>query len=235
MVNNSIAIIPARGGSKRIPEKNIVDFNGIPMIAKTIQAAKKTNLFRHVLVSTDDEKIAAVAKKYGAEVPFWRENYCDDFATVSQATIYAIKQAEEFYQEKYDVVVQLMANCPLRTTAEIINSYNYFMDNVHDFQISCFKFGWMNPWWAMTLDDDMKAEKLFPETGEKRSQDLQDLFCPTGAIWIANVEALKQSGTFYGDNYRAFPIEWTSAVDIDNYDDLKMARLLDNMNKEDEE
>ena len=76
---------------------------------------------------------------------------------------------------------------------------------------------------------------LFPETGEKRSQDLQDLFCPTGAIWIANVEALKQSGTFYGDNYRAFPIEWTSAVDIDNYDDLKMAKLLDNMNKEDEE
>ena len=101
MVNNSIAIIPARGGAKRIPEKNIVDFNGIPMIAKTIQAAKKTNLFRHVLVSTDDEKIAAVAKKYGAEVPFLRENYCDDFATVSQATIYAIKQAEEFYQEKY--------------------------------------------------------------------------------------------------------------------------------------
>ena len=117
----------------------------------------------------------------------------------------------------------------------IMALYNYFMDNVHDFQISCFKFGWMNPWWAMTLDDDMKAEKLFPETGEKRSQDLQDLFCPTGAIWIANVEALKQSGTFYGDNYRAFPIEWTSAVDIDNYDDLKMAKLLDNMNKEDEE
>ena len=74
MVNNSIAIIPARGGSKRIPEKNIVDFNGIPMIAKTIQAAKKTNLFRHVLVSTDDEKIAAVAKKYGVDIP---EYYAD--------------------------------------------------------------------------------------------------------------------------------------------------------------
>lgn len=72
-----------------------------------------------MLVSTDDEKIAAVAKKYGADVPFLRENYCDDFVTVSQATIYAIKQAEEFYREKYDVVVQLMANCPLITSEEI--------------------------------------------------------------------------------------------------------------------
>ena len=78
MVNKNIAVIPARGGSKRIPKKNILELNGLPMIAFTIQAALKSKLFDKVVVSTDDQEIADVSKEYGAEIPFMRDKYADD-------------------------------------------------------------------------------------------------------------------------------------------------------------
>lgn len=229
MVRDCIAIIPARGGSKRIPGKNIIDFNGVPMIVKTIRSASQSGIFSRIIVSTDDEKIADISRKFGAEVPFLRTECCDDFSTVSQATIFAIKQTEAYYGESYNNVVQLMANCPLRNASDIVAAYDHFRQSDNKFQISCFKFGWMNPWWAMKLDERGIPTKIFPETGEIRSQDLPELYCPTGAIWIANVDALKQCGTFYGDGYKAFPLDWKSAIDIDNYDDLEMALILDGM------
>lgn len=229
MVKDCIAIIPARGGSKRIPGKNIIGFNGVPMIARTINSASQSGIFSRIIVSTDDEKIADISRKFGAEVPFLRTECCDDFSTVSQATIFAIKQAEAYYGESYKNVIQLMANCPLRNAQDIVAAYDHFCTSGSNFQISCFKFGWMNPWWAMKLDKAYVPTKLFPETGEKRSQDLPELYCPTGAIWIADVDALKQCGTFYGDGYKAFPLDWKSAVDIDNYDDLELALTLDGM------
>ncbi len=96
MVNRRIAIIPARGGSKRIPEKNIIDFAGKPMIAWSIEAALKSNLFDRVIVSTDDIKIADIAKQWGAEVPFLRKECADDYSTVSEATTSALTQAMNF-------------------------------------------------------------------------------------------------------------------------------------------
>ena len=95
-----IAIIPARGGSTRVPYKNIMDFNGKPMIAYTIDAAKESGLFEHIIVSTDDEKIAEVAKNCGAEVPFLRTQYADHHSTVSLATLFALDQAEEYLKER---------------------------------------------------------------------------------------------------------------------------------------
>ena len=231
MVKNCIAVIPARGGSKRLPGKNIIDFHGVPMIAKTICAALESKLFAHVIVSTDSEEIAEVARKYGAEVPFLRTEHCDDFSTVSQATIFAVGQAEAYFQEQFAAVVQLMANCPLRSSAEIVDAYENFLQQGANFQISCFPYGWMNPWWAAKLDENNVAIKLFPETGEKRSQDLEKLYCPTGAIWIADVAALRQAGTFYGEHYRMYPMPWQKAVDIDDADDLQMALLLDEMGR----
>ena len=221
-----IAIIPARGGSKRIKGKNIIDFYGRPMIAWSIQAAQKSGLFKRILVSTDDSLIAEVAIKYGVEVPFLRTKCTDDYSTVSQATIFALQQAEDFWDEKYEFVVQLMANCPLRTEEDILAAWNYFRQYNLNFQISCFRYGWMNPWWAVRLNDDFVPSKLFPDTGEKRSQDLDVLYCPTGAIWIANCKKLCESGTFYGLGYRMFPMDWKRAVDIDNYDDLEFAKIL---------
>lgn len=221
----AIAIIPARGGSKRVPKKNIIDFLGKSMIAYTIEAALKSKCFEHVIVSTDSEEIAAVSREYGAEVPFLREANADDHTPVSVATLGALLQAEEYFSEKYDVVCQLMANCPLRTEKQILEQYEYHNAKKAPATISTFKFGWMNPWWAIDVNADGEGKWVFKDT-VKRSQDLPDLYCPTGAIWFAETEALKASQTFYCENLRYFEIPWMNAVDIDSMDDLLFAKCV---------
>ena len=221
-----IAIIPARGGSKRIPKKNIIDFMGKPMIAWTIEAAVKSKIFDKIIVSTDSEEIAKVGRDYGLEVPFLRQDKNDDISPVSEATIAAVKQAEMHYNEKYDIVVQLMANAPIRNENDIKKHFNKFINQKRDFQLSSFKFGWMNPWWAAKVDKYDTPNWMYPEGITKRSQDLDDLYCPTGVIWIANIKKLLKSNTFYGPGHKFCELNWKSAVDIDDYDDLEFAKAI---------
>lgn len=225
MVRNRIAIILARGGSKRLPRKNIIDFGGKPLLAWSVAAALESEQFDEVLVSTDDEEIAQVAVKYGAEVPFLRLEATDDISPSSEATCAALLQAEEYWETKFDVVAQLMANCPLRTAQDVCDSVSAFENNTAPSQISCFRFGWMNPWWAVRLQHDGKPQRLFPEGQNTRSQDLPDLYCPTGALWIAKRDALISSRNFYMEGHRFEPMHWLSAVDIDDEDDLLMAKM----------
>lgn len=231
MVTDSIAIIPARGGSKRIPRKNIIDFYGKPMIAWTIEAALNSGCFNKVVVSTDDEEIAHISKQYGADVPFMRETAADDMSPVSIAVLHALRQAESYWETEFGSVVQLMPNCPMRDVTTIREFCEYFAEMKSQFLISCFEFGWMNPWWAAEISADGRPSMLFPDAITKRSQDLPSLYCPTGAIWMANSKAFKQSETFYGPDYRLFPIHWTAAVDIDDRDDLDMAKAIYTMKK----
>ncbi len=221
-----IAVIPARGGSKRIPKKNIIDFMGKPMIAWTIEAALKSKLFDRVIVSTDDYEFASISKEYGCDVPFLRDSSADDLTPVSIATIRAVEQAENYYNEEYDIVIQLMANAPLRNEVDIIQHYKNFVENQNTFQISSFKFGWMNPWWSFKLSNNGSHEWMLPEGVSKRSQDLPNLYCPSGAIWIANKKLLFQEQTFYGEGFNFFEIDWKSAADIDDYDDLDFTRAI---------
>ena len=221
-----LAVIPARGDSKRIPLKNIIDFMGKPIIAWTIEAVQKTKLFDRIIVSTDSPEIANVAKNYGVDVPFLRNDKSDDFSTVTEATLVAINQAETYYNEKYDIVVQLMANAPLRDENDIQNHLKHFVESKKQFQISSFKFGWMNPWWSFKIRNKGGYEWMLKEGVGKRSQDLDELYCPSGVIWIAVVDALKKSKTFYGPDFNFCEINWKHAVDIDNYEDLEFAKAL---------
>jgi CMP-N-acetylneuraminic acid synthetase len=218
-----VAVIPARGGSKRVPGKNIIDFNGKPLIAWTIEAAKESGLFEKIVVSTDSEEIAKISREYGAEVPFLRTTAADDHSPVSDATLSTVLQLEE-KGEFYDVVVQLFAVCPLRNSEDIKNSFNFFIDKEAPFLLSCFKYVWMNPWWAVTLNENQEPSWIFKDTF-KRSQDLPDLYCPTGAIWIANINDLKRDKTFYGEGHIFWEMDWKRAVDIDNYEDLQLAEI----------
>ena len=226
LVNKKVlAVIPARGGSKRIPEKNIIEIKGKPMIAWTIEAALKSQYIEEVLVSTDDEAIAEVATKYGAKVPFLRTTNADDHSPISLATISALNQWEEHDFTPYEVVVQLMANCPVRDSEDIDNAIENFFNSNLKFQISCFKYGWMNPWWAHKVNKEGLATPVFEdEERNKRSQDQPDLYCPTGAIWIAEKKELFNVGSFYGPDYTFFPLPWIKAIDIDEYEDLEMAK-----------
>ena len=198
------------------------------MIAWTIIAAKKSKVFKRIIVSTDNIKIAKIAKKYGAEVPFLRDKFFDDISPISKATIYELNRASNHWKEKYDIVVQLMANCPLRNHYDIKNSLNRFLTKKRKFQISCFKFGWMNPWWSFKLDNNKVGKPLFPKHVKKRSQDLTDLFCPTGAIWIAKVKELFKSKSFYGKKFYFEEINWINAIDIDDKDDFNFAKIARN-------
>lgn len=225
-MKENIAIIPARGGSKRIPKKNIVDFNGKPMIAWTIKAALETGIFSKVLVSTDSEEIASHSRNFGAEVPFLRDDFYDDITPVSVATCDALIKAQKYWGIEFNNVTQLMANCPLRNADHISCFHKKFEDYQVDFLLSCLKFGWMNPWWAFRKNENNDYAFVFPEAIKDRSQDLDDLFCPTGSIWMAKAQALIKSKSFYGPGQIFEEIDWVAAVDIDDHNDLNMAKSL---------
>jgi CMP-N-acetylneuraminic acid synthetase len=223
--NERVAIILARGGSKRIPNKNIIDFFGKPLIAWTIEAALKTNLFETVLVSTESKQIAEVALKYGAKVPFLRNANYDDFSSSSEATLTALKQLKEWNSIDYKTVAQLMANCPLRTSSNILDQlklYESFSERKSI--ISGFKYGMFNPWWAHSCDNGGNYSKIFENNHTKRSQDLPELICPSGATWICEVETLYEENTFYSEGYSFYEMEWKEAVDIDDYEDFLLAK-----------
>ena len=220
-----IAIIPARGGSKRLPGKNILEINGKPMIAWTIKAAIESNKYDSILVSTDDPVIAEISIDLGAEVPFLRKKAADDLSTSSEATLAALYQAEEHWLESYEFVTQLMPNCPLRNHSDVVNAVENFLLVNPPAQISCFRFGWMNPWWAVELKENMQPVQIFTDAIKQRSQDLPVLHCPTGAIWIAKASELKQNNSFYVPNHIFFEMGWLSAMDIDDKNDLEMAKI----------
>ena len=222
----NIAIIPCRGGSKRVPKKNIRLLRGKPAVAYTIEAALKSKIFQTVMVSTDSDEIADIARNAGAEVPFLRDSsLADDYTPVSLATLDALDQMAR-NANNYNNICQLMANCPLRTANDIIDSYAQFVTNGLDAQISVTEFGWFNPWWAMTRDEDNVLAPLFKERMGFRSQDLPHLYCPTGAVWWAKTNVLRQHKTFYAPGYRGWVMPWLRAVDIDTEDDWEMAEIL---------
>ena len=122
-----------------------------------------------------------------------------------------------------------MPNCPLRNDGDIKRALNHFECFSAKYQISCFRFGWMNPWWAATIDDKGSPHRIFPEYSESRSQDLPPLFCPSGAIWIADSESIKKEKTFYGSGHIFYPMDWKACVDIDDQDDFDFAKVLFNI------
>jgi N-acylneuraminate cytidylyltransferase len=199
---------------------------GKPMIAYTIEAAVASELFDQVIVSTDSEEISKVAIEYGAEVPFLRDaGLADDHTPVSLATLDVLLQVDPA-GERYSTVAQLMPNCPLRTAEDIRRSYDQFSATGSDSQISVTRFGWQTPWWAMSRDQNYRLKPTFEDLVTQRSQDLPELFCPTGAIWWATAEALKREETFHMPGRTGWEIPWQRAVDIDTEDDWTMAELL---------
>jgi pseudaminic acid cytidylyltransferase len=227
----AIAVIPARGGSKRIPRKNIKMLHGKPMIAYTIEAALRSGVFEHVVVSTDDAEIAEISKAFGAEVPFVREaSLADDHTPASLVTLDALEKLDPD-STKYNYVSQLMPNCPLREAVDIQKSFEQFRTNNADTQLSINRFGWLNPWWAFKMQgsgvkNPNQLEPLFPQAFKTRSQDLATLYALTGALWWAKTDVLRTEKTFHTPTRTGFELSWQHALDIDDEDDWKMAEVL---------
>lgn len=224
--SGSIAFIPARAGSKRLPGKNTMPFLGKPMIGWTIEAALKSECFSRVVVSTDGEDVAEVAMAYGAEVPFLRTRFADDHSTVSDVVAAELPRYEVHLGESYESVAMLMANCPLRDAAHIRSHVDAFRRADRRFQLSAVGYAWAKPWWAHRVEAGGRAAPLFPLELSARSQDLPRLLCPTGAIWLARCADFSEAGTFYGPDYAFEEIDAAGGTDIDDAEDLRLAQAL---------
>jgi N-acylneuraminate cytidylyltransferase len=199
---------------------------GKPLLAYTIEAALVSGLFERVIVSTDDQEIAKVAEQYGSEVPFLRDReLADDFTPVSVVTLDALVKMDA-NQALYQNVCQLMPNCPLRNALDVKASLEQFVEANADSQISVSRFGWLNPWWAATMDDRHVLEPIFQSSWCSRSQDLPVLFCPNGSVWWMKAEILRREKTFHIERRTGWEIPWQRGVDIDTEEDWKIAELI---------
>ena len=224
--SSCLAVIPARGGSRRVPGKNIRDLNGKPMIVYTIEAALQSPLFARVIVSTDDSQIADISRRAGAEIPFIRDpSLADDQTHVSAATADALDRVEA-RSERFDCVAQVMACCPLRNAADIGSSYEQFVTTGADSQVSVSRYTWLNPWGAMRRDDMFHVTPLFPKEENLRSQDLPPLFCIVGAIWWAKSAVLRRERTYHIAARTGWEMPWQRSLDIDTEDDFRLAEIL---------
>jgi CMP-N-acetylneuraminic acid synthetase len=215
-----LALVPARGGSKRIVGKNVRDFFGHPMLAYTIAAARHTELFDDVVVSTDDVVTADVARRYGATVVDRPPELADDTSSVSDVAVHAVDSLGAF-----DEISLLMPNCPLRLARDIVEQHEAFTSHDRAQQISTVSYRCTYPSWALAVDADGRGtwqfgERLVP------SQSLTPLVSPTGAVWWSRVDALVSYRTFYGNGFHTELMDATRGVDIDTFDDLELAELL---------
>lgn len=224
--NLCLAVIPARGGSKRVPKKNIRSLRGRPLLAYTIEAAVTSKLFEQVVVSTDSPDIAEIAQRCGAWVPFIREaSLADDMTPVSEVTADVLEKLDSSGRQYRDIC-QLMPNCPLRIASDIADSYRQFIETGSQSQISVVRYGWQNPWWAMQQDSNHVLDPIFKDSMTARSQDLPELYCPTGAIWWMKADLLRQERNFHIPGRTGWEIPWQRGLDIDTQDDWDLAEAL---------
>ena len=231
MRNDLLIVFPARSGSKRIPNKNIRPFRGKPLLDRVISVAKEAGLTKQIYVDTDSEDYAELALKSGARCPFLRDSFGDDYSPVSLTTVRFLERLKAAGNRLPPVTMQLMVNCPLRTEENIKDALEYF-DSHGSFQISAFEFPFGACQWAQRRTPDGCGEPLFGDAVNSRSQDQSPVYFPTGAIWVAKTEALLKSRSFYGPNYRLWPMNWIQALDIDTEEDWKFTESIAELRNE---
>ena len=223
MKNNCdiLAIIPARGASKRLPNKNILDFAGKPLIAWTIDAALKSKCITNVIVSTDDAQIASIAKKFGAKVPFLRP---DSLATDESTTIDVVVDLVSKLSNKYKYIALLQPTSPLRTSQHIDESFEQLGDK--DAVVSVVKTEHPIEW-CNTLSSNKNLDNFINGTvRNKRSQDLPERYRINGAIYIIKTDILLREKTFLLEKGAvAYVMDSDVSIDIDQKQDFIIALI----------
>lgn len=224
-----IAVIPARGGSKGLPGKNIKEINGIPLIAYTIRAAKEASCIKRIIVTTDDEKIAATAQKYGAEVPFMRPEYlASDTSSAVDVYIHAAEYIMNEQNTEMNYFMVLLPTVPLRTGRHIEEAYQKFMKCEAKTLISVKEADVPPSWYLYRNSDDRILNCGFGLNRgfvSNRQMD-QSYYVPNGAIYILDYKLLKEERTYYCDNTVPYVMDRKESVDIDTIDDFEYAEFL---------
>lgn len=219
-----IAIVPARGGSKGVPGKNIKDLFGKPMIAYTIEEALKSKYITEVIISTDDERIADVAVRYGAKCPFMRpaELAQDDSLAIDTYTYTVDKLNPKFGYSIADFAV-LQPTSPLRLAEDIDNTIEVFKKNNADSAISFTREAHPISWHKY-LDENSRIVPIFEDKLLNR-QELRPTYYPNGAVFVFKYSTIK-SGKYYTDKSYAYVMPASRSVDIDTLDDFEYAEFL---------
>ncbi|HIJ90248.1 MAG: pseudaminic acid cytidylyltransferase [Desulfobulbaceae bacterium] len=221
----NIAIIPARGGSKRIPGKNIRPFAGQPMLAWSIQAAEASGLFARIIVSTDSEEIAAVARQYGAEVPFVRPaELADDFTPTAEVVLHALEWlAGE--GTKPERVCCLYATAPFVRAGFLRQGYELMQqtDAASVFPVASYP---ASPFRALTIGQDGRLAMLWPEHELTRSNDLPEAYHDAGQFYWLDVARFRRDKKIYACDARPVVLPRRLVQDIDTLEDWRTAEAM---------
>lgn len=221
-----LAVIPARGGSKRIPRKNIKEFHGKPMIAWSIQAALNSGCFDEVWVSTDDEEIAAIAQTYGAKVPFIRPAHLsDDFSTTADVMQHAIQEYQIQYQQLPDYVCCLYATAPFVQQQDLLKGFERIQSQDLDYVFSATNYSFPIQR-AIKLDTDGKVSMFTPEHFNTRSQDLEEAWHDAGQFYWGKTSAWLRKSMIFSTNSSIVSLPQFKVQDIDTPQDWQRAELI---------
>jgi N-acylneuraminate cytidylyltransferase len=219
----TIAIITARGGSKRIPRKNIKSFMGKPIMAYSIEAAINSNVFDEVMASTDDDEIATIAKQYGAIVPFMRSpKTSDDYTTTAEV----IKEVLEEYKKmgkNFDLACCIYPTAPFITAEKLSSAFQLLSNSDADSVLPVTRFSF--PIWRSFKMEGNKIFYNWPEFAPKRSQDLSPAFHDCGQFYFLNVEPFMQTTKLVTDNTIGVEMPESEVQDIDTEEDWKIAEI----------
>lgn len=218
-----IAIITARGGSKRIPKKNIREFLGKPILAYSIEAALGSGLFDEVMVSTDSTEIADIAERFGAKVPFYRSDATsNDYATTNDVIMEVLDKYER-RGENFDIAVCLYPTAPFVTAQKLISAVKELEDSDADTLIPVVPFSYP-PQRALIIDQG-KLRFLYPENLDARSQDLMPHYHDVGQFYVIRTEAFKVNKKLMVGNILPFIVDEREVQDIDNESDWAIAEM----------
>ncbi len=219
---NRIAIIPARSGSKGLKDKNIIDICGKPLLAYSLEAALKSNLFDKVILSTDSQKYAQIGKSFGAEIMMRGEKLSDDKAT----TFMVIEDILNRLEKTFDYFVLLQPTSPMRTEKHIKEAVEFFEKHFDDFDflVSVKEAEHANVL-VKPIEDDLSLKHFDTDFSNYRRQGYKD-FSPNGAIFIAKVQEYLKQKHFFGAKSLAYKMNKIDSVDIDDELDYKFACLL---------
>lgn len=220
----NIAIIPARGGSKRIPRKNIKLFMGKPIMVYSIEAALQSRLFDEVMVSTDDEEIAKLARQHGANVPFMRSaQTAHDYATTADV----IREVLDCYKKmgrEFDTVSCIYSTAPFISKEILQKAFNKMTKNKWDaiFPVVAFSYPIQR---SLHFTPDSYIQMKWPEHINSRSQDLETMYHDAGQFYISTVNAFIKYNDFWGEKTGAIIMEELQVQDLDTETDWKLAEM----------
>jgi CMP-N-acetylneuraminic acid synthetase len=220
-----LCIIPARGGSKRIPRKNILPLNGIPLISYSIRAAKQAGIFDQIIVSSDDQEILNVAKQEGVETDIRPEHMSGDTITKVAVVKEFLERKES--KDKYETVTALLPTCPFRTGEHLKQAWKIFISNPKvPFLVGVTAYEFPIQLALSPEQDDIMKITFEDGYAVTRSQNIETRYHPNGAMYMASVEAFLANGTFFNERMLTYKMSAIRSFDIDYPYQFEIAEIL---------